>query len=346
MEAGHVGVENRTLYAVRAGNFQVVLSALIQMRGHAEIVIHASWAFDQSAVPEDPDLQYGAFFLGLGLNHFPGMCPFHGNRCFFRVLGTIEGFGSWVDLEARATDARRRCELFAGSLPELYSVRLRDMQIRQNLNLEHLSVLAFAPLATLTIAEGTEPAWAESVKFPRLRELESQAAEANREIEELRAFAPLLYGSGEPLESAVVAALRYFGLATRKTVKGETVDVLATETATGRDLGVEVTGTDGPINKSSRKLTQVLRYEQIKRDSDKTILLANTQRSTPVGDRAAREDFTQPAVEFLANHPVLLITGWDLYRLIGDVLSCRRERAEVVASLFDLVGLFKYNGSA
>jgi hypothetical protein len=187
---------------------------------------------------------------------------------------------------------------------------------------------------------GTAPPWVEPVKYARQRELEAERAKVEGEIAALDRYLPLIHATGDVLEVAVVAALEALGLRARKAPKGFTADVLAETDDDSLRFGLEVTGTNGPIRKDSKKLTQLLEFERLKEREEKTVLVANTFNTTPVDQR--EEPFTPQVVGLLSVHPILLMTGWDLYRMVGEVLSGTRAAADQVLLLHQGRGVLQY----
>ena len=148
--------------------------------------------------------------------------------------------------------------------------------------------------------------------------------------------------SGGRLEGAVIASLRRLNLCAEKTAKGATVDIFAFNTDRSIQLGIEVTGTNEAIKKKSNKLTQVMEFERTKADRDKTILLANTHNQTPV-DRRPSKNFTNDVVKYLGSHPILLMTGYDLYRLVQDVIAGDKKADDVCTTMYTSNGVFSYS---
>jgi hypothetical protein len=169
-----------------------------------------------------------------------------------------------------------------------------------------------------------------------------QLEEVQTRIGELQGFLPLVYGTGGILVAAVVKALRFLGLEARSTQEGANIDILAKTSNGAKAFGIEVTGVSGPIRKDSPKLTQLEVFEREKGGGEKGILIANTYNSTPILDRSRLEDFTPPVLEYFKPRPVLLMTGWDLYRLVRNVLAKKREKQDVVELLYSTNGKFEY----
>ena len=97
----------------------------------------------------------------------------------------------------------------------------------------------------------------------------------------------------------------------------------------------------GSIKKDSNKLTQVLDFERQKENEEKTVLLASTYNKTPVPERPA-ENFTEPVVDFLGRHPVLMMTGLDLYRMVRDVVDNEKDPSNLIELLHDQEGVLVY----
>ncbi len=83
----------------------------------------------------------------------------------------------------------------------------------------------------------------------------------------------------------------------------------------------------------------------IKEHDEKTILVANTFNATPIRERDRLEHFTPQVVAYLSRHPILLMTGWDLYRMVGEVLAGTRSAGSVVGQLYGAEGRLRYHAS-
>ena len=124
--------------------------------------------------------------------------------------------------------------------------------------------------------------------------------------------------------------------------QGFTADVLAESADGSMKFGVEVTGISGAVKKDSNKLTQVMDFERVKENGEKTILAANTFRHDPLSARSSKDDFTAPVVDFLSRHPILLMTTQQLYSMVGDVISGSADGPALVQLLHEQVGVLDY----
>ena len=62
----------------------------------------------------------------------------------------------------------------------------------------------------------------------------------------------------------------------------------------------------------------------------------------PISERRVEEDFTQEVVNLLSPHHVLLMTGWDLYRMVQDVMENGRSPEDIIDVLYSSVGILAY----
>jgi len=339
MHDGHLGIENSQKNSVKSRDFKLVLSYLKQGDGSGEFIIHAtSTAMYIGGVV----LQPLDFLANIGFTKYLGGCQFHGDRCFYRVIATIKKSEHGFEFHEQVQSIHRGFMSFAEKIGELYDVRQKEYSIINEIGLKpQIRGTLPAPLE-LEITSKDVPTWVQGEKFERLLELEAQKDKIQNEIEFYSSFLPLLYSTGKTLENAVVHALRFLGLRAEKAEKGFTVDVFAETVNEDKKFGFEITGINEAVKKSSNKLTQVLEFERIKEHGEKTILLANTHNGSPIPERARLESFTQPVVDFLSKHSILLMTSLDLYRMIKDVLNQTCSKESVIERLYSEVGVFIY----
>ncbi len=338
MNDGHSGIGNSQVDKGGSGSFQLILAKLKQGNGQADLVIHAT-----SNTSYDYGLDPLEFLASLGFTHYQGRCPFHYDSCFYRSIATlsrdVDRFESIREMQGMQYVFQR----FAGKINELFRLRQQEDQILGEISIKPSIRPIFGPPVKIEINEKDVPLWIEEVKLKRLREVEERKATIQKEIDELGGFLPLLYGTGDMLEEAVIKALHFLGLNAEQATKGATVDILAQTRDGSHKFGFEVTGISGPIKKESKKLTQLLEFERIKEHGEKTVLVANTHNTKPISERENLEDFTSQVLDFLGRHPILLITGWNLYCMVRDVLEGSRKKEEIIEILYTTVGELDYD---
>src|SRR6266849_5231650 len=326
MNDGHSGIENRQVNEGGSGQFRLVLSYLVQVRGAgSEMVIHVSC---NTLYAESTN-----FLISIGLAKFYGRCPFHGDRCFYRVLARLTDDEYGIPDDDQIQSIHQAFAGFAAKIDSIFQLRRQEADALGTIGIRGIAREIFRQSPESEIDKSAPPRWVNDAKFPQLTDLESKESAISHEIDELATFLVLIYGTGDELVRSVVAALRFLGLRAEETEPGFTADILA-QTSDGRlRFGFEVTGIAGAIKKDSKKLTQVLEFERVKENDEKTVLLANTHNDTPLPERAGREDFTVQVTNFLSRHPIVLMTGLDLYRMVGDVLSGAREKEAIIELL-------------
>jgi hypothetical protein len=112
------------------------------------------------------------------------------------------------------------------------------------------------------------------------------------------------------------------GLQVEKTLEGATVDRIVSLPESGLTFGLEITGTNGKINKSHRKISQALAFIQQRQGNEKGLLIANTYCDRPLGERTGQEHFTPEATDLLTGLKFVAMTTVDLYNIWK---SCKCE---------------------
>jgi hypothetical protein len=333
---GHTGIENKEVNKGGSGNFQLILSYLKQSDGQGEFIIHVTSNIHYSA-----GLQPLKFLVESGFTQYLGRCQFHGDKCCYREFVRVKRDVYGMLDDDQVQQVHSSFKLFASKIGELFQLRQKEFDILENIGSNTSAKAILSAPTEIEITEKSVPLWVNDVKFPELLTLEQQRNEFLRQINDLSVFLPLLYSTGDVLEEAVIKTLDFLGLKTNKAPKGFTADILAQTGDGSRQFGIEVTGTNNAIKKDSNKLTQVLDFERIKEHGEKTILIANTHNTTPIAQRSSLEDFTQPVIDFLGLHPIMLMTSWDLYRLVGAVLEGSKKKESVIEMLYTTNGRLK-----
>lgn len=337
MNDGHTGLENGKVNEAGSGNYNMVLSYLKQSTGAAEFVMYAT-----SNTFYSFGLQPTEFLSRIGFRQYTGQCPFFHDNCFYSVLASVQRSSYGMEHFSQVQSIHDSFKRFAGNIGKLFQLCQEEENILRDVRLHSSSKVLFGEPIQLEIKEDDIPLWIEEVKFPKLLELERQKKTLQIQIEELNQFLPLLYGSGDLLETAVLQSLKFLGLEAEKTEKGFTADIRARSSDGTKMFGLEVTGISGQVKKDSPKLTQLMEFERLKEHDEKTILVANTHNKTPISQRKDLEDFTPQVVSFLERNPILIITGWDLYCMLRDVMSGSRTKEELIELLFVSNGRLKY----
>ncbi len=338
MNDGHIGLTNHGINHGESGNFKAELSALTHSNGHVEYVVHAT-----SNVFYSYGLQPFQFLSHIGFTQYQGQCPLLPHeQCFYYIFAQSQHSFDGMEHFSQVQLIHDRFKRFAESIHQLFTLYQQEENILREIDLKPSRQSVLGQPMQIEIQETDIPLWVNDVKFPKLRELEAQRGVLQKEIDQLNQFLPLLYGTGDSLEMAVIHALRFLGLNAEKTEKGFTVDIRAQTKDGTKKFGLEVTGINGQIKKDSPKLNQLMEFERVKEHDEKTVLVANTHNKTPLSQRKGIEDFTPQVVTFLERHPILILTGWDLYCMVGEMLDSKRTKEELIEKLYTTSGRLNY----
>lgn len=336
---GHSGIENREVNRGGSGNFQLVLSYLKESSGCGHFVIHATSSTFYSA-----GLQPIQFLQEIGFTPFRGECRFHHDRCFYRHFAEIEYDEIGFESTRQNMYIHAAFERFAKEgISKLFELQKQQNDVLREIKTSSGELELFGGPAVIKPKPGDVPVWVDMIKFKQLQELERRRIQINKDIENLEVYLPLVYADGKILECAVIKALELLGLRAESTPLGFTADILAETRDGSKKFGFEVTGTTEAIKKDSKKLTQLLEFERIKEHNEKTVLVANTFKHLPILEREKKENFSPQVVEFLQKFPILLMTGWDLYRVVGDILDQKRPADYYVERLQSGTGIFNFS---
>lgn len=337
MMDGHSGIENREVNQGGSGNFQLVLAYLKESSGRGHFIIHAT-----SSTFYSYGLQPLEFLQQIGFANFKGECPFHHDQCFYHEIAILQrdvyGFENIREVQSIHNAFRK----FAEKIGDLFSLYQQEDKVLREIGLGKTSAPLFGAPQEIEIKETDIPLWIEDIKPKRLLDLEKQSAKLETEIDNLRDFLPLVYATGDTLVEAVLKALRFLGLEAECTHPGFTADILAHTPDGSKHLGFEITGTEGAIKKESKKLTQVLEFERIKEHDEKTVLIANTFRVLPIQERNSYEHFSPQVIDFLSPYPILLMTSWDFYHMICDILEGKKNPEDIIDLIFQAKGKLQY----
>jgi hypothetical protein len=326
---GHTGLSNEELKRHQTNTFELVLSYLLETRSDS-FVMHVAYSQKSSVLPP--------FLRWCGFNMFNGGCRFH-EHCWWRTIAIVQsGMQHGLD---RKKSMIHGFDKFASRIDELFSLRQQFDGIIKSIQESCDPLPIFNAPVDITAMPGDIPAWADEVKPPKLKSLENDKNILEREIADLSKYLLLVTAQSAPLENAVKSALHTLGLSAEKTEKGANTDIFAWNADHSIEFGIEATGIKGLVKKDSDKLTQITGFEQHKKPHQKGILIANTYRDMPVANRP-EESFTRDAIAFLEHYPILLMTGYDLYLLVHDVIDGRKTKENVVNALNTTVGVFDY----
>lgn len=181
------------------------------------------------------------------------------------------------------------------------------------------------------------PHWIESYWADVEKECESQYVEIREKQRKFRVIDTLLWGKGTGLEKAVCETLSGLGLRVERTKPGESVDLYAFDDKFGIVFAIEVTGTNGYIGASHKKVAQISRFIIQERKHEKAILIANTHCEAEPNRRA--QGFTDKVVQYAESNGIGLVNSADLHALWRKVNDRKLNYEDFIHLLENTSGL-------
>src|SRR6266702_2852191 len=237
MDDGHTGLKSSQVNQGQSGNFKLVLSALKHSSGKSEFVLHVA-----SNAWYSFGLQPDQFLSRIGLTPYHGQCPFLHDGCFYHVIAVAQQSFPGMEHFTQVQHIHDSFRRFAEKLNDLFQLCQQEENILREIDLKSSWQPLVGQPVQIEIQERYIPVWVSDVKFPQLRALEEQKALLQKQLDELNQFLPLLYGTGDILEKAVLHTLRFLGLDAEQTEKGFTADIRAQTPDGSMKFGLEVTG--------------------------------------------------------------------------------------------------------
>lgn len=334
---GHLGLSNKEVNKHDTARFKLVLSDLKENSGQTSFIIHAT-----PNISYDAGLKPKEFLQKIGLDYFQDGCQFFRDKCYWKKIAYLERACDGFEHVRQVSAIHEGFRNFAAQIDGLYELVKQADDILHSIHSNLYPSSPFGEPIAIKINPEDIPLWVTDVKFKRLKEIEKDVEKLETERNDLNDYLPLLFADGDILRDAVIKALKFLGLKAESTPQGHTVDILAQTVDGSKKFGFEVTGTGGAIKKDSNKLTQVGDFERTKEHGEKTVLLANTYKLSPIKDRKDKEHFTEPVVNFLSRHPILMMTGYDLYRMVLDTMENNKEKTSLIDILYNTSGVLKY----
>jgi len=337
MRDGHTGISNRYGETKKRGSFDLTLSYLKEKDTGGYFVMHV--------VPTTFVLSFGLdsidFLKMLGFTKSSVNCQAFGKPCYYKYMFERE-INGWGD--DRAVDfAHQTFNHFTDSIDEIYSAAQRVTQLVG----EHVNIFPWAERfdttpKVLDLAQ-VEPGWLAGWRVDEHREVLDTLEKARRKAAHFRTIQYCLWGTGDDLVDSVRYILSKLQLDARKTKKGATVDLILDYSPQDVEIGIEVTGLSGNIDKASPKMNQAFTYLQECQDDCKALIVANTHNNTPLTERTELLDFTEPAVKVMTGMGIVGLTSMDLYRIWQDVGSGDADIHTILTAICDHEGgVYKY----
>lgn len=312
MGDGHTGIGSDLIKETQSHNFRLALSCLVETSNRASLVLHVV----PRVVAVKGGLSPADFLRMLGFQESPVSCRHLPGQCYYKTTHMLPPSRS-VSRQLGVPEF----DSFAGSVHEMYE--LADRLARGCGDHSHFvrwgSQFSTEPKVP-DLVDG-EPDWVADWRVAEHQEALDTLKDLEEKARHFGIIQYCLWGTGDDLVDSVHYILTDMDLPAQKTEKGETVDLIVERAPMGLQMGIEVTGLNGKIDKRSGKINQALAYLQECDDPCKAVILANTHNDTPLSDRTEKEHFTKPAENLMKGMGIVGLTTMELYRIWKDVTS-------------------------
>jgi hypothetical protein len=136
------------------------------------------------------------------------------------------------------------------------------------------------------------------------------------------------------LIDAVHSVLKEMGFQVSAGINYHSVDRIAKIPGSPVAFGVEILMTEAGVENHHPKLDRALKFEEEKREKEKTLIIASTHIRQPLSERKRLNGGSPKLNEFLAGHRITLITAYSLYELWQKSKSGELDTFEVFRKVF------------
>jgi Na+-transporting methylmalonyl-CoA/oxaloacetate decarboxylase gamma subunit len=149
----------------------------------------------------------------------------------------------------------------------------------------------------------------------------------------------ILWGKNElMLVDAVHSVLRDLGLQVTKAPEYRTIDRIIKIPGSHMTFGMQVIGSEREVRGDNSKLTQALQFEQEKKNSEKTVIIANAHHSISLAERDKREDFSKEAIMRMEPTKVVGLNTFTLYKVWALCKYRGKDVKDILKLLFNHPG--------
>jgi hypothetical protein len=336
MRDGHTGISHRYVREAKKDKFHLALSYLKTQDIGGFFVVHVV----PTATSNTVRLNEVEFLEMLRFEKYKHACGPFGRQCWYKYVFETQVDGYDWDVTSVADE---QFDSFAESIDEAFSTAQQLVElVGHKFDLFPWAEQFRTEPKLLDLAEA-EPGWLADWRVDEHQRVLHTLEKAQENAKHFRTIEYCLWGTGDDLVDSVHYILTDLGLKAEKTKEGATVDLILDYPPKDVEMGVEVTGLSGKIDKRSPKMNQAFTYIQECRDNCKGVILANTYNDTPLTERSELEHFTEPAVKLMEGMEIVGVTTMDLYRIWQDVKSGDVDIDTVVGEICDHKGgVYRY----
>jgi hypothetical protein len=208
------------------------------------------------------------------------------------------------------------------------------------------------------LVESVLPDWASEIEMPFVPELEKKIAEASavmageekkiteysKQIDKIKSYQRLLYGTGYELEDVVRTSLEYLGAKVNPAKYAQEEYVLEID---GKDFLIEVKGIGKSITLTHlRQLTDyLLKYQEDTGKDCKGILFGNAWRLLPPGQRGTEEtpEFPENVVRRAEQLNISLVSSRAFFDALMNALRDRSLSQKILEAIISGDGVVTFS---
>ncbi len=335
MTDGHSGLSNNVVRELSSKNFQAKLCYLKTDSGNF-FVVHVH----PIIINISTHYQTSNFLQDLGFEKYKN-CQFFPGGCYYKVIYAVKGNFFSNDLgHMRETQfVHSEFKDFMNNIDDVYDMTLK---IKRKSSLFFRDYIAFKPIS-LKELEIKTPIWIDKYKSENLKQGFEEIKHIKQLMKQETILLKLLTSNGKELEEAVRLAFEIVGFTVTKTEEGFTVDLLAEKDSL--KVGLEVTGTANIINKESKKITQILEFQQDERFSEyKPILIANVKMNEDP-ERRKEPYITDKALSLIKNLNAGFIDTYGLFKVIKSIQEGKISRESFISLIKNKEGIINFKGN-
>jgi len=331
MTDGHSGLSNNVVKELGSAKFQGKLCYLKKDSGNYFVVHVHSGIITVSSHYQSAD-----FLRDLGFVEYKN-CTIMPGGCFYKEIYQVKN-NFWSNDSGHMQETQFVHSEFESFMKNIDSVFDKTMEIKQKSHLFFRDYVAIKPISMKELEIKT-PIWIDSYKSEEFNngfgEIEKIKASLKEEITLLK----LLTTNDDELVDAVKLAFEQIGFTVTKTKKGFTVDLIAEKDAL--KLGLEVTGTTNIISKQTKKINQILAFQQDESfNGYKALIIANVKMDEDPESR--QEPFiTTDALSLVENLNSGFIDTYTLFKAIKAIKNQEMTAEEVMSAVKDKKGIIK-----
>jgi len=329
---GHSGLSNNVVKELGSKNFQAKLCYLKTDSGNYFVVHVHSGIINVST-----HYQTSNFLQDLGFEEYKN-CQFFPGGCYYKVIYAVKNdfFSNGLGHMRETQFVHSEFENFMNNIDDIYDMTL---EIKRKSSLFFRDYIAFKPIS-LKELEIKTPMWIDKYKSENFKQGFEEIENIKQSLKQEIILLKLLTSNGKELEEAVKLAFEILGFTVTKTEEGFTVDLLAEKDSL--KLGLEVTGTINIIDKKSKKINQILAFQQDERFGGyKSLLIANVKMNE---DPESRKEpyITDEALSLIESLNAGFIDTFSLFKVVKHIQEGNMSLDSFISSIKNKKGIINF----